>query len=169
MKELSNIIFTSLFFFLIFSCKTTKDLDRDMYAWRYQVEVVNTGTQGSYQIKVWTYAKQVSNAEAQTPKNAVHAVLFKGFESKGRVKGQKPLINDPNGYEKHKTFFDNFFRDGGEYAKYVTMVGTGEIGAGDLIKVGDEYKVGFLTSVSVGELRKYLENENIIKKLDDGF
>jgi len=49
------------------------------------------------------------------------------------------------------------------------MVGSGEIGPGDLVKVGNEYKVGFITSVNVADLRRYLEKNNIIKKLDDGF
>mgnify|MGYP001566227389 CR=1 FL=1 len=169
MKNFRNTLLVVLTFVLLVGCKTTKDLDKDTEAWRYQVEGVNTGTQGTYQIKVWTYAKEVAWAEAQTPKNAVHAVLFKGFDSNDRIKGQRPLINDVNMQPSNKLFFDSFFENGGEYAKYVTMVGSGEIGPGDLVKVGDEYKVGFITSVNVAELRRYLEQKNIIKKLDDGF
>ena len=133
------------------------------------MEAVNTGVQGTYQIKVWTYAPKVEWAEAQASKNAVHAVLFKGFPSKGRVKGQKPLVEDPKAPEQHKEFFEAFFKDGGDYARFVTLVDSGAIGPGDLVKVGKEYKVGYITSVSTAALRQYLEENEIIKALDHEF
>lgn len=149
------------------SCSSSKQLDRDTEEWRYQIEAVNTGKQGTYQVKVWTYTPKAEWAEAQAPKNAVHGVLFKGFPSKDRVKGQRPVVSDPGADKQHEAFFKSFFADGGEYARFVTMVGPPA--PGDFIKVGKEYKIGQVASVSVTELRKYLEANNIIKALDSGF
>jgi hypothetical protein len=169
MFQLNNTIALAGLALLLWSCSTTKKLDKETAEWRYQVEAVNTGVQGTYQIKVWTYAEKVEWAEAQAPKNAVHAVVFKGFPSKGRVKGQKPLVRDVNAMETHKAFFDQFFKDGGEYARFVTLVDSGSIGPGDLVKVGKEYKVGYITNVSAAALRKYLEENEIIEALDSRF
>ena len=53
--------------------------------------------------------------------------------------------------------------------KFVSVTGDGAIGAGDRIKVGKEYKVGVVVSVSKDELRKDLEAAGIIKSLNSGF
>lgn len=164
-KQLCLLVIFGLTLFA--SCSTSKQLDKDTEEWRYQIEAVNTGKQGTYQVKVWTYTPKAEWAEAQAPKNAVHGVLFKGFPAKDRVKGQRPLITDPGAATQHEEFFKTFFADGGEYARFVTMVGPPA--PGDFIKVGKEYKVGQVASVSTTELRKYLESNQIIKALDSGF
>lgn len=160
---------SGLFIMLTFliSCSTSKQLDKDTKEWRYQLEAVNTGIQGTYQVKVWTYTRKAEWAEAQASKNAVHGVLFKGFPTKDRVKGQRPLVTEPDAYKQHEEFFESFFADGGEYNRFVTMIDTPA--PGDFIRVGKEYKVGQVASVSVTELRKYLEANKIIKALDSGF
>lgn len=169
MKSLMNQYLILTLILVVISCGPPKKLDRDTEEWRYQVEAVNTGKQGSYLIKVWTYAQKVEWAEQQAPKNAVHAVIFKGFPSKDRVKGQKPLVSAQNNMGDNDEFFKDFFKDGGEYSRFVTLVNSGAIAPGDVVKVGKEFKVGYTTSVSVGELRKYLEQNEIIKALDSGF
>lgn len=154
---------------LIYQCKSTSNLDRDTAEWRYEIEAENTATQGNYLVKVWTYARKVEDAERQTKKNAVHGVLFKGFPNKSRIKGQKPIVSDPTTVNRHKTFFDDFFKDGGEYARYVSLVHSGSVKPGDIVKIGKEYKVGYVVSVQSSELRKYLEENSIIRSLNDGF
>lgn len=137
--------------------------------WRYEIEAVGTGTQGSYQIKVWSYSKRSKVAINQAQKNAVHGVIFKGFPSKGRVAGQKPLARSANLDQEKERFFDNFFADGGKYQKFVSVANNGAIGAGDRIKIGREYKIGVVVSVNVAALRKDLEDAGIIKGLASGF
>jgi predicted RecA/RadA family phage recombinase len=66
-------------------------------------------------------------------------------------------------------FFKEFFKDGGKYSKYVTLVNNGAIAAGDVMKVGKEYKVGVIVSVNTAGLRKDLEQAGIIKALTNGF
>ena len=169
----SSIVLLVLFSFIqtANAQKGRKKADKQTVAWRYELEAVATGVQGTYQIKVWSYSKNVETATEQAKKNAVHGIIFKGFPNKGRVQGQKPLARNANLYEENEDFFKEFFkRGGGDYMKFVTLANNGQIAAGDRIKISKkEYKIGVVVSVNIAELRKYLETKGIIKGLSDGF
>lgn len=151
--------------------QSKKKQDKETMEWRYEIEpAVGQGSQGTYLVKVWSYAKKQEKAIEQAPKNAVHAIMFKGYADynagKTRIAGQKPLITDPSVESQHKDFIDNFFADGGEYSKYVTLVGSG---SPDIIKVGKEYKVGVTVSVRKDALRKALEAAGLLKAMNSMF
>jgi hypothetical protein len=137
--------------------------------WRYEVEAVSVGVQGTYLIKVWSYSKKPDVAIEQAKKNAVHGIVFKGFAGKQGVPGQNALCNDPNVEEQKAEFFDPFFQDGGKYMKFVSLSTDGSVAAEDRMKVGKEYKVGVIVSVRVADLRKELENAGVIRSLNSGF
>lgn len=99
----------------------------------------------------------------------MHGIVFKGFPSKDGVAGQRALAQNPNIEQEKAEFFDDFFKDGGKYQKYVSLANHGAIGAGDRIKIGKEYKIGVIVSVNVAALRKDLEDAGIIKGLGSGF
>lgn len=152
------------------SCSSTKNIaDKDTFSWNYEVEPAEgQGREGTVLIKIWTYSKDQNVAITQAPKNAVHAVIFKGYSgstNSSRIKGQKPLASDPNTWANNEDYFKTFFKDGGQYMKYVTLVGNGAIAPGDMIKVGKQYKIGVLVSVQKNLLRKDLEQAGIIKAL----
>ncbi len=143
--------------------------NKDTKEWRYELEAVGVGTQGTYQVKVWSYSKKVKIAIEQAKKNAVHGIIFKGVAGSGRTPGQRPLANNPNIEQEKHRFFDKFFQDGGKYLKFVTLTNGGAVGPGDTIKIGREYRVGVIVSVNVSALRKDLEDAGIIKGLASGF
>jgi len=151
------------------SAQAKKKADKATETWDYEIEVVRQGTPGTYLVKVWSYSKKYDVAVSQAKKNAVHGVIFKGFPQKGSVAKQDPLTNNVNLEEEKADFFKPFFADGGKYMKFVSISGDGSIEAGDVIKVGKEYKVGVIISVNVSELRKDLENAGILKSLGAGF
>jgi hypothetical protein len=105
----------------------------------------------------------------QAKKNAVHGVIFKGFASKDRVSGQKPLAANAGIEQERKDYFEPFFANGGKYQQFVSLSNNGAIAPGDRIKVGKEYKIGVVVSVNVAELRKELERTGIIQKLGSIF
>ncbi|NHW17182.1 hypothetical protein HA071_25280, partial [Escherichia coli] len=74
-----------------------------------------------------------------------------------------PPIVSPAELESHKEFFDNFFK--GDYERFVNLSSDGNIPAKDRLRVGSKYKIGVTVSVNKNELRKYLENKGVIKKL----
>ena len=174
MKRKSKSI---LFAFALLICAVSTDTafsqavrkaNKDTKNWRYEIECVGIGKEGTYLIKVWSYSKKPAVAMNQCKKNAVHGVIFQGFAGGGQgCVSQKPLTNNPELEQEKADFFENFFADGGKFMKYVGEANDGEVN--DRVKVGKEYKVGVILTVMKDNLRKDLEAAGIIKKLDSGF
>lgn len=148
-----------------------KKANKETKEWRYEIEGVRTGTEGTCLVKVWSYSKKPQVAAEQAKKNAVHGIVFKGYAGKNRgCRPQKALVRDVNAEENNKAFFDKFFADGGKFMKFVTLSTDGAVGAKDIMKISrKQYKVGVVVSVRKDDLRKYLEAEGIIKGLSSGF
>jgi hypothetical protein len=172
MKKINIILVFVAFLTLPYICmaQSKKKADKETAEWRYEIEAVGTGTQGTYQIKAWSYSKNPETAIEQAKKNAVHGIIFKGFPDKDRVKGQKALAQSPNLEQEKEAFFMDFFKTGGKYQKFVALTNNGAIAAGDRIKISKkEYKIGVVVSINVAALRKDLEDAGIIKGLGSGF
>lgn len=146
-----------------------KKANEDTAAWRYELEAQEVGTQGTCLVKVWSYSKKPNVASSQARKNAVHGVIFKGIPAKDRIPGRKPLVANSAAEAQHAAFFNSFFAEGGDFMRYVTLTNNGAIEAGDVMKIGKEYKVGVNVTVNYSALRKALEEAGIVKKLDAGF
>ncbi|BDS13176.1 hypothetical protein [Aureispira anguillae] len=143
--------------------------EKETIQWRYEIMCAGVGAQGTYLVKVWSYSRKPVVALEQAKKNAVHGVIFKGFMGQG-CSAQKPLVRNSNLETEKAEFFKRFFKDGGEYMKFVTASNEGHISAGDVTKISKrEYKVGVIVSVQKDLLRKKLEAEGIIKGLAAGF
>ena len=166
---------SGLLFFLITGicctaiAQTNAKANKDTENWRYEIEAVGVGVQGTYLIKVWSYSKKPDVAIEQAKKNAVHGIIFKGFAGKQGIPGKSALTNNVNLEQEKAEFFKPFFADGGKYMKFVTITNDGAVGSGDRLKVGKEYKIGVIVSVNVAALRKDLEDAGIIKGLSSGF
>jgi hypothetical protein len=143
--------------------------DKDTEAWRYEIEALQTGVQGTYLVKVWSYSKKPVVAIEQAKKNAVHGIIFRGVVGAPGVPGQQPLASNVKMEEEKADFFKPFFSDRGKYLKFVTYANDGSVAADDRLKIGKEYKVGVIVSVDVMSLRKALEDAGIIKNLGAGF
>jgi len=154
------------YLFLTFAQKKE---DKRTMEWRYEVECAGVSPDGTYIIKVFTYSKKANFPYEQAKKNAVHGVLFKGVpgSKENNCATQKPLCLNPNIEFEKKEFFETFFQDGGKYMKYVFDSSNGNIASGDVMKVGKEYKVGVLVTVSKDMLRKDLEEAGILRSLSE--
>lgn len=174
-KHIKNItiLFITIFAFSLNTNaqKRKNKKTKDTHEWRYELDCMGTGKQGTYLIKVWSYSKKPRLAIEKAKRNAVHGVIFKGFAAgKQGCKSQKPLARNSNLENEKKSFFTGFFKDGGKYMKFVTASNDGAVAAGDRLKVSKKmYKIGIVISVNKDELRKELENAGIIKSLDAGF
>ena len=166
LRKVSILIFLIICCSVVMYAQAKKKANKDTEYWRYEIDCVSTGASGSYLIKVWSYSKNPTVAIEQAKKNAVHGIIFKGFTGHGAGCTQKPLTNNPNLEQENEIFFKDFFADGGKYMKYVTMSTDGSINAEDRLKIGKEYKIGVIISVSKDFLRKDLEEAGIIKSLD---
>lgn len=147
--------------------KASKKANEQTAEWRYEIEPVTTGAQGTVVVKVWSFSKYTSVAAGQSKKNAVHGVIFKGIPTKDRVQGKRALVSAAESGE-HSDFFDAFFADGGDYQRFVTLTTQGT--ADEVLKTDKrEYKVGTTVTVQYNDLRTFLEEQGIIKKLGGGF
>ncbi len=169
MKHLLITLIAMLSFAISGKAQAKKKADKDTKAWRYEIEAVQTGVQGTYLIKVWSYSKKSDVAIEQAKKNAVHGIIFRGFAGAKGVSAQSPLTSNPNLEQEKADFFDAFFADGGKYLKFVSLTNDGAVAAEDRMKIGKEYKVGVLISIRTTDLRKDLENAGIIKSLGSNF
>lgn len=141
-----------------------KKANNDTMSFRYDVEYIQSIGDGIVSVKVWSYSKRASIAEEQCRKNAVHAVIFKGFAGQGAA--QPPICRDFNAYETHKEFFDAFFAESGPWAQYASsMVGDSR----ESRKVGKAHKVGIVVNVNKKMLRQHLEKAGMARGLASGF
>ena len=135
--------------------------------YRYELEATNHVAKSAKYciVKVWSYGTKEDDTRNLCMRNAIHGLLFKGYEGVGANGTRRALC--PEGYDAHKEYFDKFFV--GNYMQYVQLTNNGAVAPGDMIKISKkEYKVGMLVSVNIDELRKRLENDGIIKKLGGG-
>jgi hypothetical protein len=168
MKQACLLLLILFSFSFVASAQKAK-ANKDTQQWRYEIEAVNTATQGNQLIKVWSYSKKPAVATEQAKKNAVHGIIFKGYVGTPTVPSQKALATNPNLEVEQADFFKFFFADGGKYMKYVSLSTDGAVAAEDRVKIGKEYKIGVIVAVNVAGLRKDLEDAGMIKGLGNGF
>ena len=175
-KTIKSLVVVATLAISMFSVKSAtaqagRKADKDTKLWRYEVQCVGVGNEGTKLIKVFSYSKKADVAIDQAKKNAVHAMIFQGYNgnSGSGCPTQKPLTNNPGLEQEKSEYFDSFFADGGKYMKFVSVSGDGSVASEDRMKVGKEYKVGVILSVNAALLRKDLESAGIIKSLSSGF
>ncbi|MBR1878645.1 MAG: hypothetical protein IJ814_06550 [Paludibacteraceae bacterium] len=148
--------------------QTQRKADTQTAQWRYELQAaVGQAVEGATLVRVWTYSTKPNIAEGQAGKNAVHGIIFKGFPASNdgtRIVGRDPLINDPDTEQKYQDYFTEFFKTGGAYQRYVSYIGNGV--PDQILKVGKEYKVAVTVVVLIDQLRKRLEEDGILKPMD---
>jgi hypothetical protein len=85
-----------------------------------RVQCLGVEHDGSQTLRVQGTGRNKTDAQEQAKKNAVIAVLFNGVSGCDI----RPLLPEANAREKYVRYFDIFFMDKGEYAKYVSMEDT---------------------------------------------
>lgn len=152
-----------IFLFLMLSILSLQAKKVDITQTRYDIEGVNTGTQGNFLVKVYIYTNKEEATTEQLKYAAVHGVLFRGFSGKGFA-NQKALARPET--EKQKTDFFNAFWGNGDYLQFASVINA----VADRVKISSkEYKIGAIVSVSKDSLRKTLESAGIIRGLNSGF
>lgn len=162
-----TIILIIMFVASIYTATTTaKEQKKVTKEWKYDIECAGTGSEGTFMVKVWSYGKKANIPAEEAKKNAVHGVLFKGFAGAQGCTAQKAIVKDPATQNDKADFFDKFFDKENTYLKYASIIST----TPEIIKVGkNEYKVGYVISISKDQLRKDLEAAGIIRSLSSGF
>tara|TARA_Y100000385_G_scaffold289118_1_gene357607 strand:+ start:1412 stop:2857 length:1446 start_codon:yes stop_codon:yes gene_type:complete len=129
--------------------------------WQYESTCFGAGGVGSsYLLKVTSYVADMRLALPQAKKNAIHSVLFKGVVGNNSGCTSKDALIPSGTYSDNFEYFEDFFYNTSSYNKFSTAPsGSAE----DSNKLGRKnYRVTFLISVNVDELRKKLEFDKII-------
>tara|TARA_Y100000768_G_scaffold223039_1_gene168254 strand:+ start:1282 stop:2727 length:1446 start_codon:yes stop_codon:yes gene_type:complete len=135
--------------------------------WQYEsICAESGGTESSYLIQVTSYVPDLKLALPQAKKNAIHAVLFKGVSGNNLGCTTKdPLITDSN-YQANFDYFEDFFFNTSQYNKFSTAPsGSAESSETYKVKGKKNFRVTFIISVNVDDLRKKLEFDKIIQEL----
>ncbi len=149
----------------------TRKERKAMYSsdYNYEIETLGVGQDGTKLFKIWAYAKKPHDAVYKAKRYAVSAAIFKGIPAGNGAAPTPPIVSDLDSYDKHKDFYDEFFKAGGMYLNFVNSTTDGIPGGKDRIKMKKGYKVGLSVSLNYSGLRSYLEEKGIAKRLDAGF
>lgn len=156
-------LFFALSLFMLFAvCATAKSKgDKPL---QYDISAAGSGAQGTYLVKVAVYTKK-KVSDDDIIRAAVHGVLFKGVVGTERIPTQRPLAGKATVENEHAEFFEEFFSENGNYKNFASIVP----GTYTHVKAAKGYKEGATVTVMKDELRRALEDANVIRGLSNGF
>ena len=146
---------------LFSSCGSTNQLSSA------RIDQIRVAQDGTRLIKVWGVAPNADAAISKALRNAVEGCLFFGIDAGSTTGRIPPLCPDGvQAYYNNRQYFDRFFA-AGNHLQYVNRVNslypTGE----DNIRVRGGRSVGIQVQLKVNQLRQRMENDGIIKSLDN--
>lgn len=172
-----------LFFIIaitLFSCSF--HVEHEMAPLTYDKTTSIQGDEKTVIFKSTAYGRSAEEAIERAKMLAVYTVIFQGINN---TNSMYPMINDDKLLQNKEEYFKAFFgvknielmtngsnrygKASADYRNFVAIAGDGSIKANDRIKVGKELKVTIVVSVNIHQLRRKLENDEIINKLSHGF
>lgn len=153
-------LFLLLLISLTVSYANAQDTKGDYYT--PEIECLGVEEDGSQTLRSWGVGRNKQDAIEQAKKNAVKAVLFKGIQKGNGECNVRPLIYEVNAQERYQYYFNIFFKDDGEYLKFVSMEDTRPLTAK---KKKNDVGVRFGITVRVlrAELLQRLIEDKIVK------
>ena len=141
-------IYFALLSCLFLACSAKKEM--------YQVECYSLNNEGYVELKVSNLINPTDYQIEQASIDAIKTVLITGYSSV-KCQTQKPILNTPEEKENFNKIQSSFFSKKGIWKTFVRNSN------------GNSIDNGFLIMINKEELRIYLENNKIIKKLNNGF
>jgi hypothetical protein len=114
--KVSKLLLFGLLIAFFTQCKTTTPS-----FYNYKTECLGVELDGTQTLKAWGHGRYRKDAADQAKKNAVRDVIFKGILDGSNECKEKPLLLEVNAEKKYESYFTNFFKDGGEYKKFVSL------------------------------------------------
>ena len=132
----------------------------------YQTECVSIESDGYVTIKIWDTKKGAKYKSEQARKDAIHSILYSGISGGGGCATQLPILNRSEEQENFKKIEKSFFDKRGNWSMFTRSSARETTLPSSL--GNNKWKV-YEVSISKNELRKYLEEQKIIKSLTNGF
>jgi hypothetical protein len=115
MKKIILMLFTSSL--LLVGCKAKSKIGAN---YSHEIECLGSELDGSVTLKSWGKGKNRNDALEQAKKEAINAVLFTGIRNGKQECDSRPILNAPNIRENKADYFNNFFKDEGDYKKFAS-------------------------------------------------
>ncbi len=129
----------------------------------YEVESLAKGAEGVNIVRLYGKAVTEEAAIEDAKMKAVACALFCGFPSGANGSEAAPaIITDPNVEKTHKKFLEEFFKEGGEYLKYVKVSESAASKSKSKIS-RTEYKVGIGLEISYNALKEEMKKQGLVK------
>jgi hypothetical protein len=139
----------------IFTCKAQKEL--------YSIECISVKNEGFVKLKLLNYVKPTKFKIEEASKDAIKALLYSGYSSTN-CPTQKPLLKETTDIDNFKKIEKDFFSKNGKWKTFIRN--SLDI---DNVKTEKITIKEFEIMVNKDLLRKYLEEQKIIKSLNTGF
>lgn len=131
-----------------------------------QIEMISLESDGYISIKIWNPQKGTKYKLNQARRDAVYAILYSGLSGVNGLPTQKPILNSDEDRSKFRTIEHSFFSKNG---KWIMFTRTSNAPIAPNIQGKLSQKSVYQITISKNELRKYLEEQNVIKSLNQGF
>lgn len=132
----------------------------------YKTECVTLETGGFVILKIWDTKKGTKYKPEQALKDAIHAVIYSGVAGTIRCATQPPLLNETIDQENFKSIEKHFFSKNGKWSMFTR---SSAIETTLPTSLGEKKWKVYQVSIAKDDLRKYLEDQKIIKSLKNGF
>lgn len=161
---------------MLVSAQSARKINKGLYKSpaSFEVQVLGVGQDGTKVFRIWSFDKTVEAAVSKAKRDAVAACLFYGLPGSGNT-NQTPAICKASDEETYEKFFQEFFEypqkdgSGGAYLRFVNRT-TDEAPSGkQRIQMKGGYKIAIDVQVMYNNLRSYMEEQGIAKKLNSGF
>ena len=154
----SKLITTLVIFNLLcLSCKVNSVF--------YQTECTTSELNDYITIKIWDTKKGAQYNPEQAQKDAIHSTLYSGVAGSNGCTTQPPILNKLEEQQNFKKIEKNFFSNKGKWTMFSRSSATETTLP---VNLGNKNWKVYQVSVSKNELRKYLEEQKIIKPLNEG-
>ena len=134
--------------------------------YKYQIECISLETDGYISLKIWNPKSGNSYKSVQAQKDAIHSILYTGIAGTNGCTTQRALLNCSEEIEKFKKIKKEFFNAKG---KWILFTRSSEIETTLPTNISDKKWKVYKVSVNKDAIRKYLEENQIIKSLNTGF
>lgn len=101
------------------ACGSSKKTESTYYT--METTCIGTEMDGSITVRAWGDGNSKKDAIEQAAKQAVNDVLFKNTITGTTGSAARPIVTEVNAREKYENYFNTFFKDGGDYRRYVTL------------------------------------------------
>lgn len=157
-----SLLILTIAAFAVCGCKTSQRVDDTLAHSTFEVSCLGVDHDGSQTLRAFGKGKDKKQAMETAKKNALRAVIFKGITAGSGECNKRPLVTAVNAEQRYESYFNEFFRDGGEYKNYVSSTDEKQ---NSRIKAANTAleNWGIVVRVDRAALRQKLIDDDIIK------